>query len=323
MGDWDPVQYKSLADAAGQQFGVPKYQGTLVLYYNKDIFDQYGVAYPTASWTHDDYLAAMKLLTHDTNGDGAHRYLGQHDRYRVGPPAGARQRLGRQYRRPVKTPASRSSTAPATLAALDWVRARMWDDKVMATFTDVNNLGTQSSFAGGKLAMVEDGSWALKNILEHANFRIGIAPIPSGPVRRVTLSTTDGFGIYSGTRYPEAGLGTRRDSSSAESTAWRWRRPTSSNPLDYPCRRLGGFVKQQYPEKSAGMDLDVFAAPHREGYSVVQEIFPRDMADATQLVAEAFTEIFTLGQAPVGILRVTRAAIDRAQASVRAKSPVA
>ena len=34
-------------------------------------------------------------------------------------------------------------------------------------------------------------------------FRVGVAPFPAGPVRRVTLATTDGFGIYSGTKHPD------------------------------------------------------------------------------------------------------------------------
>ncbi len=312
VGEWDPVQYKALFDAAGRQFGLPKYQGTLVLYYNKDLFDQYGVAYPTAAWTHDDYLAAMKALTRDTNGDGRTDIWGSMidigwDRLQVHVNA-----WGGNIVDP-NDPTNCVLDSTASLEALDWVRARMWDDKVMATATDVNNLGTQLSFSEGRLAMIEDGSWALKNILEHADFRIGVAPIPSGPVQRVTLSTTDGFGIYSGTRYPDE--------------AWEFLKFLVSKEyglamaeanLLQPARLSlvsdwESFVKKQYPQKSAGMDLDVFSAPHREGYSVVQEIFPRNMADATQLVHDAFAKIFTLGQSPVGILRGVSREISQAQ----------
>ena len=70
VSDWDPAQYRSFLDSEGHLYGVPKYQGTLVLYYNKDLFDEYAVSYPTAAWTHDDYLAAMKELTKDIDGDG-------------------------------------------------------------------------------------------------------------------------------------------------------------------------------------------------------------------------------------------------------------
>jgi multiple sugar transport system substrate-binding protein len=203
--------------------------------------------------------------------------------------------------------------SPVALAALEWVRARMWDDKVMATFTDVNNVGTQAAFYGGKLAMVEDGSWGLKNILENANFSIGVAPMPAGPVGRVTLSTTDGFGIYSGTRYPQEAwtlvkflVGKEYGLAMAEANLLQPAR--LSLVADWQ-----RFVKEQYPEKAKDMDLDVFAAPHREGYSVVQEVFPGNMDEATRLLSDAFTKIFTLGQTPIDTLRDVSRQIEAAQ----------
>jgi ABC-type glycerol-3-phosphate transport system substrate-binding protein len=39
------------------------------LYYNKDLFDKYGVDYPTETWTHDDYLGC-ETFDHDRDGDG-------------------------------------------------------------------------------------------------------------------------------------------------------------------------------------------------------------------------------------------------------------
>jgi hypothetical protein len=75
------------------------------------------------------------------------------------------------------------------------------------------------------------------------------------------------------------------------------------------------LVRQQYPQEAQGMDLDVFAAPHREGYSVVQETFPTDMEEATRLLDDAFTKIFTLGQARVDILQGVSRQIDAAQAN--------
>ena len=79
----------------------------------------------------------------------------------------------------------------------------MWDDQVMATSLDVKNMGTSQAFSEERVAMVEDGSWALKSILTNAGFRIGVAPFPKGPARRATLVTTDGFGIYNAPRHPQ------------------------------------------------------------------------------------------------------------------------
>jgi multiple sugar transport system substrate-binding protein len=312
VADWDPAQYKAFFDASGRQFGVPKYQGTLVLYYNKDIFDKYGVAYPDASWTHDDYLAAMKKLTRDTSGDGKTDIWGSMidigwDRLQTHINA-----WGAHIVDP-SDPSKCVIDSPEAMAALEWVRARMWDDKVMATFTDVNNVGTQAAFYGGKLAMVEDGSWGLKNILENADFRVGVAPMPSGPVKRVTLSTTDGFGIYSQTRHPQEAWELVKFLASKE-----YGLAMAKANLLQPARLSlvpdwQRFVREQYPEEAKDIDLDVFAAAHREGYSVVQEVFPGNMDEATRLLDDAFTKIFTLGQAQVDIMLNVSRQIEVAQ----------
>ena len=98
--DWDPAQYASFLTRDGLRYAVPKYHGALALYYNKDLFDEYGVGYPDGSWDHDDYLSAMRRLTHDRDSGWEHRPLGQHDRHLLGPHPNARQRLGGPFRRP-------------------------------------------------------------------------------------------------------------------------------------------------------------------------------------------------------------------------------
>ena len=51
-------------------FGLPRDFQTIVLYYNKDMFDAAGVDYPTNEWTLEDMREAAKALTVDTDGDG-------------------------------------------------------------------------------------------------------------------------------------------------------------------------------------------------------------------------------------------------------------
>jgi ABC-type glycerol-3-phosphate transport system substrate-binding protein len=314
VADWDPAQYRAMFDASGRQFGVPKYQGTLVLYYNKDIFDRYKVPYPDASWDQSDYLAAMKTLTRDSDGDGGTDVWGSMidigwDRLQVHVNA-----WGGHIVDPAD-PTKCDIDGPQALAALEWVRARMWDDKVMATFTDVNNVGTAAAFSAGQLAMVEDGSWALKGILENAPFRIGVAPIPAGPAGRAALTTTDGFGIYSRTRHPREAWELVKFLVSKE-----YALAMAEANLLQPARLSlvadwERLVRQQYPKKAQGMDLGVFAAPHRDGYSVVQETFPQNMEEATRLLDDAFTKIFTLGQESVDILPGVSRQIEATQSS--------
>ena len=43
-------------------YAIRSYYDTVVLFYNQDLFDQAGVAYPTADWTYDDAVAAGKEI---------------------------------------------------------------------------------------------------------------------------------------------------------------------------------------------------------------------------------------------------------------------
>lgn len=47
----------------GLQSGLPATFSTVVLFYNKDLFDQAGLDYPEADWTWDDAVAAAEVLT--------------------------------------------------------------------------------------------------------------------------------------------------------------------------------------------------------------------------------------------------------------------
>lgn len=295
--DWDPVQYKALQKRNGEQYGLPKYHGALALYYNKDLFDQYRVEYPDSSWDHDDYLSAMKRLTHDRDSDGRTDLWGSildlsWDRIQVHVNS-----WGGHFVDPGDPTISRMGD-PQALDAMEWLRARMWDDKVMAKPLDVQNMGTQQAFISEKVAMAEDGSWALKNILSNAEFRIGVAPMPSGPAGRVTLATTDGFGIYHGTHYPQASWELMKfliskDYGLAMAKANFLQPARASLVQDWV-----DLIRQEFPEQTRDMDIAVFAEGHIQGYSVVAEIFP-NMVEAKQLVYSAWDQIFLLGEQPV------------------------
>ena len=63
-------------DKNGHVWGVPHAMNAAMIYYNKDLFDKKGVAYPTADWTWDDMLEKAKVLAYDETGDGVNDYIG-------------------------------------------------------------------------------------------------------------------------------------------------------------------------------------------------------------------------------------------------------
>jgi multiple sugar transport system substrate-binding protein len=54
----------------GKQYAVPFGLDLKFMVYNKKLFDEAGLPYPTDDWTYDDFLDKAKKLTRDTNGDG-------------------------------------------------------------------------------------------------------------------------------------------------------------------------------------------------------------------------------------------------------------
>jgi len=309
--DWDPVQYRSFFTRDGRQYALPKYHGALALYYNKDLFDQAHADYPSDSWTHDGYLAAMKQLTAEHNKAGNRGLWGSMvdiawERLQVHVNA-----WGGHFVDPNDPTKSRMSDSTA-LQALEWLRARMWDDKVMATALDVQNKGTQQAFIDGQLAMVEDGSWALKNILANANFRVGLAAFPAGPARRATLATTDGFGIYAGTKHAAATWELLKFLISKEygraMAKAQFLQPARASLVDEWIQ----YVRREFPDKIKDLNIAAFADGQRKGYSVIGEEFA-NQADAQRLANAAWQQIFTLGQSPVEIIKDVSSNIEEAQ----------
>jgi len=318
IAEWDPAQYRAFFLRDGRQFGLPKYHGAVALYYNKDLFDQAGVAYPTPAWTHEEYLAAMRQLSRD-NETGQREGWGSMvdvawDRIQIHVNG-----WGGHFMAPYD-PAHCTLDQPKALAALEWLRTAMWDERVIAAFPDVLYMSPRSAFINQRVAMVEEGSWVLKDVLLNADFRVGVAPMPSGPERRVTLATSDGYGIYAGTTYADAAWSLLKFLTSATYglalAKADFLQPARASLVD----AWIGFVRAEFPERAEEIDLAAFADGHFRGYSVTAEIAD-NMAEVQPKVAAAFEKIFTLGQAPVISMRTVCAQINVLQNSFDPKAP--
>ena len=62
--DYFPGVWQTVAINDGI-YGLPWIAQPVVLYYNKDIFDEMSMEYPTAEWTWDDFKAAAEALTNE------------------------------------------------------------------------------------------------------------------------------------------------------------------------------------------------------------------------------------------------------------------
>jgi multiple sugar transport system substrate-binding protein len=174
-GGVDPASYPesliSLYSYEDKLYGMPRDIDTIGLYYNKDLFDAAGVAYPTADWTWDDLRAAAEQLTDADSG-----------RFGYGSTLSAQQNLYNfiyQNGGRIISEDGTSSllTEPAACDAILFVT-----DMVLAGFspdvaTQQSNNPYQTLFPAGQIAIMPGGSWHAGRLHE-ANPAIAVAPLP-------------------------------------------------------------------------------------------------------------------------------------------------
>ena len=140
----------------GKHFAIPKDHDTIALLYNKAIFDQYGVDYPTADWTWEDMYEAAKKITEGSKGEvygmAMNTSNNQDGWYNLIYDYGGNV-VGEDH----KTTAIGSDGAKA---GMEMVRKLL---SVGAPQTVVAETGTDSLFQSGKCAMITQGSWMINS----------------------------------------------------------------------------------------------------------------------------------------------------------------
>jgi multiple sugar transport system substrate-binding protein len=181
-------------------FGLPRDFQTIVLFYNKAMFDAAGMAYPNADWTWDDLRAAAKKLTLDTNGDGKIEQYGfSFDMWDMEPG----------YSEAIWSYGGEILNADHTKTMLGEPNARQaWQMLYDMTFTDksVPDSNTSGQYGGdtflaGVSAMTPLGHWVVPGYAD-ANLQFDAAPMPKGPAGRFTSVNSAGFVIAKGSKHP-------------------------------------------------------------------------------------------------------------------------
>ena len=151
---------------------------TVAVYYNKDLFDAAGVAYPTAEWTWDDFAADAEALT-DVENDvyGALAYV----EYQAGYP----NWIAATGTTPIVEAGRTSCTLddPGSLEALNFLKG-LYDAGYMPSISIIGGSSADDAFnffASGKVAMVTGGSWKLPAADEQLTFNWDVVQLPRNP----------------------------------------------------------------------------------------------------------------------------------------------
>lgn len=284
------------------RFALPYYVNLIFLYYSKAAFDEAGVDYPTADMDHDAYAVTLSQLI-KKDGEKIVRWGGEIPLW-FGRLAIHIQAYGGHVVNPDDWTESWLHK-PEALDALEWVRARMWDDNSLAQSAQLQGVGEvqggfQGPWAAGMLGTKEDGMGNLSYFAMESKFDWDIMHLPKGPGRRATLGTTDGWGISKGTKHPEEAWQfllwlTRPDFQTVMMEAW----------AGIPCRgslipKWQEISRKSYPTLE-NVTLDVVNETLTEGYPMLSEQFKKQ-AESETLINAAVEKIFQVGDTPVDYL---------------------
>jgi multiple sugar transport system substrate-binding protein len=158
----------------GVQYGLPITFSTVVLFYNQDLFDAAGIAYPTDDWTWDDVMTAAEAISDPANRVwGIYQPVQFWEFYKVAQAAGGGLEVGPEIA--IDTPANR--------AALDYLVGKITAG-VMPTDAQLSGMANEDLFQAGQLGMLVSGIWMFERF-QQAEFAWDIVVEPGGE-RRAT-----------------------------------------------------------------------------------------------------------------------------------------
>jgi len=193
--EWDKQWFK------GKMYLLSLDTQDVILFYNKDIFDKKGIAYPPKkwddpAWTYDKLVEIGQKLT---EGEGAAKtFAYETSRWWV-------------YSYPIiwsyggmitnEDRTESRMTMPETIAAFQY-RADLINKYKIAPSPAEETEGVDTLFSGGHLAMRaiwNPWMWSLKDV---PNLKFDIAAMPSGPKGAFTRGPQDGFAVSAQTKSP-------------------------------------------------------------------------------------------------------------------------
>lgn len=162
----------------GQLMCIPQNISSLVVYYNKDLFDDAGAAYPAEGWTWDDFLAAAQALTKDLDNDG------RVDQFGVGlEPSLIRfapfvWQAGGEIVDDQANPTSLLINSDEGYAAMEFFVSLQTVHHVVPNAEEEESEDSESRFINGRTAMFFNSRRGVPTYRESAQFDWDVAALP-------------------------------------------------------------------------------------------------------------------------------------------------
>lgn len=177
-----PTALNELYTFEGTRYGAPKDFDTVAVYYNKALFDEAGVEYPTEGWTWEEFHAKAKAISDALGDKGVYGTVngltgGQEMYYNTILQAGGE----------IITAEGKSGyDSPEAIRGLQFV-ADLIADGSAPTLQQLSDTPQNAWFVNGKSAMFWSGTWSNAELRESAIAdQIGVVALP-GDEREATV----------------------------------------------------------------------------------------------------------------------------------------
>lgn len=160
----------------GTQYGLPGNFSNVILIYNKDLFDQAGVDYPTNDWTWDNVqVAAEKIRALGDDIYGIYAPLTYNEFFKVAA------QYGGSLLNEDKTEFTIDS--PENIQAAQMMIDRVLVSNVQPTTEQMGGMGDWDLFQSGRLGMIPTGMWAFNTFTTGCDFEWDICVEPGGTTK--------------------------------------------------------------------------------------------------------------------------------------------
>ena len=179
----------------GKQYGLPESFSNVVLIYNKDLFDQAGVTYPTDDWTQDDVQnAAEKIRALGDDIFGIWQPITYNEFFKVVAQYGGS--LLNEDKTQFTINSEENIKAAQTLVD------RVLVSNVQPNSVQQGGMGHWDMFMSGRLGMIPTGIWAFQTFTENCDFAWDIAVEP-GSTQKATHFFSNCVVMNPETEHPE------------------------------------------------------------------------------------------------------------------------
>lgn len=259
----------ALYTQSGDPYCLPADIAAQAVIYNKERFDAAGVAYPSAEWSWEEFLALAEELSSSV-GNEEERLFGVDDSTHMWPLLLWSQTGHGVFDDPY-SPRQLLLDEPEALSALQWVADLANVHGVAPTRELQDDLEISDFFLAEKAAMRIVGQWEIAHYLAEANFPFGLAPLPRG---QFAVNRLDGscYAISANTKEPEAAWEFLKFLAAPESRGAQLLAAAQQNtPALTTLQRLPAYLRPIGPGKA---DVRAFLSPVDKRFTLYDPLHP-------------------------------------------------